>query len=56
MNTIFKFFEPGFTSFSKNKASFVGFAIVCRDEEYPLDATFLSLKLIRRLCGLADTF
>lgn len=28
MNTIFKFFEPGFTSFIKNKASFAGVAIV----------------------------
>lgn len=28
MNTIFKFFEPGFTSFNKNKASLVGVAIV----------------------------
>lgn len=28
MNTMFKFFDPGFTSFIKNKASFVGVAIV----------------------------
>lgn len=28
MNTIFKFFDPGFTSFIKNKASFAGAAIV----------------------------
>lgn len=38
MKTIFKFFEPGFTSFNKNKASVVEAAIVSLEEKQPQSA------------------
>lgn len=52
MNTIFKFFEPGFTSFIKNKASFVGAAIISVEggKNGPLMSLFLSLKLSSYNC------
>ena len=36
MKTMFKFFDPGFTSFIKNKASFVGVAIINFEDKQPV--------------------